>query len=173
MEGPHAPEFTHVGISLHRAVPSETESIVFTMVASQLLLASLFTFEAFGCDTHATGRILSTRQDAAANPVQSTRKYDYAASWNWVNLDPDAYGICQNGTQQSPIPLSLTQGLVRTILMCGAKAACLPKLGKACRDESESHCTPYSRKILLKISPNRHRCFAQGQNLVPLDKVAG
>lgn len=108
---------------------------MFKMVVWQLFLATLSALEALACDTHMTGRILSRQEEAPQNP---TRKYDYAASWNWVNLDPDAYGVCQNGTQQSPIPLSLANGLVRNLLLwcvvTGPRSSfdCLPS-AQACR----------------------------------------
>ncbi|KAF4337919.1 carbonic anhydrase [Fusarium beomiforme] len=34
----------------------------------------------------------------------------YDASWDWGAISPD-YHLCQDGTQQSPIPISLKQGL--------------------------------------------------------------
>jgi carbonic anhydrase len=37
-------------------------------------------------------------------------KWAYEASFNWGRLDPE-YALCQTGTQQSPIPLSLSNGL--------------------------------------------------------------
>jgi carbonic anhydrase len=37
-------------------------------------------------------------------------EWAYEASYNWGPLDP-AYDLCQTGSQQSPIPLRLDQGL--------------------------------------------------------------
>ncbi|CAN8102745.1 unnamed protein product [Discula destructiva] len=82
------------------------------MCATRFLYTFLLACGALACDLHETGMILTKRSDAppSASPPKA---YDYTASWNWANLDPDAYGTCQNGSQQSPIALSLTNGLAR------------------------------------------------------------
>ncbi|KAK7422696.1 hypothetical protein QQX98_001484 [Neonectria punicea] len=42
--------------------------------------------------------------------IQPMAEWAYEASFNWGRLDPN-YALCQTGTQQSPIPLSLSNGL--------------------------------------------------------------
>ncbi|KAF2683826.1 carbonic anhydrase [Lentithecium fluviatile CBS 122367] len=59
------------------------------------------------CPDHSNNKLLLKRAEISDN---ATAKWAYEASFNWGKLDP-AYALCQNGTQQSPIALSLSNGL--------------------------------------------------------------
>ncbi|KAH7114003.1 alpha carbonic anhydrase [Dactylonectria estremocensis] len=66
--------------------------------------------------TLAAGVSACARHDAASLALrkrqegQPNAEWAYEASFNWGRLDP-GYALCQTGTQQSPIPLSLSNGL--------------------------------------------------------------
>lgn len=47
---------------------------------------------------------------ATTSPTTTDRKWEYAESFDWGRADP-AYELCQSGTQQSPISLTLQNGL--------------------------------------------------------------
>ncbi|KAL8894911.1 MAG: hypothetical protein Q9207_008368 [Kuettlingeria erythrocarpa] len=78
-----------------------------------LSLLLLLPTSVFGCADH-TGRQrghLSKRQGVSGtNPSFITTDWAYDASYNWGAIQRD-YAECQTGTQQSPIALSLTNGL--------------------------------------------------------------
>lgn len=87
---------------------------------SPLLLATFFAVRSvFGCADH-TGLQrghLSPRHLAhkraevsTTNPSYISADWAYDASYNWGAIRPE-YATCQTGTQQSPIALSLTNGL--------------------------------------------------------------
>jgi carbonic anhydrase len=74
-----------------------------------MLLPSLLTLGAvvlptLACPDHSNNKIYKRAESTNAT------KWAYEASFNWGKLDP-AYHLCQNGTQQSPIALSLSNGL--------------------------------------------------------------
>ncbi|GIZ48313.1 hypothetical protein CKM354_001138000 [Cercospora kikuchii] len=55
---------------------------------------------------------LQKRQGVNATLPEDPRFWAYEASYDWGRLDPE-WVLCQAGTQQSPIPLRLDQGLSR------------------------------------------------------------
>ncbi|KAK5712025.1 hypothetical protein LTR15_012093 [Elasticomyces elasticus] len=55
---------------------------------------------------------LAKRQSVNQTIVREERDWAYEASYDWGRLRPE-YELCQTGTQQSPIPLRLDQGLSR------------------------------------------------------------
>ncbi|KAJ9115886.1 hypothetical protein QFC22_005029 [Naganishia vaughanmartiniae] len=72
---------------------------------AQSLVATLFAVMAIACPEHEFhSRALQKR----AEPGNMT--WAYEASYDWARLSPD-YVLCQDGTQQAPIPLRLDQGL--------------------------------------------------------------
>jgi carbonic anhydrase len=77
-----------------------------SLIASAALVAL-----AAACPQHDNGDIskLRRRADPPAGG-NKTADWAYEASYNWGKLDP-AYQLCQTGTQQSPIALSLSNGL--------------------------------------------------------------
>ncbi|KAL8750613.1 MAG: hypothetical protein Q9184_006363, partial [Pyrenodesmia sp. 2 TL-2023] len=81
--------------------------------SSYLFVFLLLLTAVSGCADH-TGRQrghLSKRQQAnGTNSSSDTPDWTYDASYDWGALRPD-YAECQTGTQQSPIALSLTNGL--------------------------------------------------------------
>ncbi|KAF1822711.1 carbonic anhydrase [Dissoconium aciculare CBS 342.82] len=52
----------------------------------------------------------NTANNNAVNKTAPVRDWAYEASYNWGRVNP-AYDLCQSGTQQSPIALSLSNGL--------------------------------------------------------------
>jgi carbonic anhydrase len=74
------------------------------MLASTLL-ATLFATLALACPEHDFhARHLQKRAE------ETNMTWAYEASYDWGRLSPD-YVLCQDGTQQAPIPLRLDQGL--------------------------------------------------------------
>ena len=71
---------------------------------SFLALGAILLPSTLACPEH-TNNNLRKRAEAT-----NATKWAYEASFNWGKLDP-AYHLCQNGTQQSPIALSLSNGL--------------------------------------------------------------
>ncbi|KAF2125346.1 carbonic anhydrase [Dothidotthia symphoricarpi CBS 119687] len=81
------------------------------MLIPSLLFVSLLP-SVFGCPQHENNERshLVGRQNNAQNPNNTTAIWAYEASYNWGKLSPE-YHLCQTGTQQSPIALSLSNGL--------------------------------------------------------------
>ncbi|KAL8869718.1 MAG: hypothetical protein Q9174_004060 [Haloplaca sp. 1 TL-2023] len=82
-----------------------------------LIFASLLADHASGCADHTglqRGHIsahLTKRQVVSGtNPSYIAADWAYDASYNWGAIQP-SYSMCQTGTRQSPIALSLTNGL--------------------------------------------------------------
>lgn len=71
--------------------------MLFPILATSLLSAS-----ALACADH------NYHAQKRAEPGQTI--WSYEASYDWARLSPD-YVLCQDGTQQAPIPLRLDQGL--------------------------------------------------------------
>jgi carbonic anhydrase len=72
---------------------------------SSILTLAIAASSALACADHSYhARSHSKRADPVAT------EWAYEASYNWGRLDT-SYHLCQDGTQQSPIPLLLTQGL--------------------------------------------------------------
>ncbi|KPM35724.1 hypothetical protein AK830_g10832 [Neonectria ditissima] len=59
------------------------------------------------CASHNTSPLAMKKRE-----TQPMAEWAYEASFNWGRLDPK-YALCQTGTQQSPIPLSLSNGLAQ------------------------------------------------------------
>lgn len=75
---------------------------LFSMINMLLVFLSIiFVSSTSACPQHSTNvhRRGSGSQD-----------WNYESTYNWGSLNT-SYATCQTGTQQSPIPLSLTQGL--------------------------------------------------------------
>lgn len=79
-------------------------SRAFTML-SQILTALLAASTAIACADHN----FHTRSQSKRSEATGAQ-WGYDASYNWGRLTT-AYHLCQDGTQQSPIPLLVTQGL--------------------------------------------------------------
>jgi carbonic anhydrase len=78
-----------------------------------LLVLAALASSILGCPQHEFVKpaSLQGRQNPTDPGANSTRNdWAYEASFNWGKINP-AYGLCQNGTQQSPIALSLSNGL--------------------------------------------------------------
>lgn len=77
------------------------------------LLAAALVLQALGCAEHENyiRPQHNKRQQGTTNsgPRQQTY-WQYEASFNWGRLAPE-YELCQTGSQQSPIGISLLQGL--------------------------------------------------------------
>jgi carbonic anhydrase len=85
----------------------------FTMLSPILLVLAALASSILGCPQHEFVKpaSLQGRQNPTDPGANSTRNdWAYEASFNWGKINP-AYGLCQNGTQQSPIALSLSNGL--------------------------------------------------------------
>ncbi|KAF4972265.1 hypothetical protein FSARC_1162 [Fusarium sarcochroum] len=81
------------------------------MRVSQLLAAATYVTSVLSCAQHNNHHSLKNKKrhiDPRAEP--GSTDWAYEASYNWGRLNPD-YQLCQTGTQQSPIPLVLKQGL--------------------------------------------------------------
>ncbi|KAL8917544.1 MAG: hypothetical protein Q9172_005800 [Xanthocarpia lactea] len=83
-----------------------------------LLVTSLAVRSVFSCADHtkrqsdplSRGHLSRKRQAFTnTNPVFNSPDWNYDASYDWGSIQP-AYAVCQTGTQQSPIPLSLANG---------------------------------------------------------------
>lgn len=67
--------------------------------------------QALGCAEHSNyRRATNSRRDAADPPISTERNWTYTDSFDWGRIDP-SYELCQSGTQQSPIALTLQNGL--------------------------------------------------------------
>ncbi|KAF1835149.1 carbonic anhydrase [Decorospora gaudefroyi] len=87
------------------------------MILQSLLLTVTLASSALGCAQHTNNKLprLQGRQDGVPLqpvPEANTTKNDWAyeASFNWGRIKPE-YRLCQIGTQQAPIALSLGNGL--------------------------------------------------------------
>lgn len=79
---------------------------------SNLFLAACAIQHALGCADH-TGRnhhFVKRQQVSPTNPSHISTDWAYDASYNWGAIKP-AYETCHTGTQQSPVALTLTEGL--------------------------------------------------------------
>ncbi|KAL8858980.1 MAG: hypothetical protein Q9178_004461 [Gyalolechia marmorata] len=83
-----------------------------------LLVASLAVRSVLSCADHSKRQSdlpspghLSRKRQAFSNnnPVYNSPDWDYSVPNDWGSIRP-AYAVCQTGTQQSPIPLSLASG---------------------------------------------------------------
>lgn len=70
------------------------------------LILPLVILTVLACPEHENNHFRRQKRVDTGNAT----KWSYEASFNWGKLDP-AYHLCQNGTQQSPIALSLSNGL--------------------------------------------------------------
>lgn len=79
------------------------------MVFPTLMLAAATLFStSIACPDHLNNNLrVEKRQSNATAPAKD---WAYDASYDWHVINPK-YFLCQNGTQQSPIALSATQGL--------------------------------------------------------------
>ncbi|KAH0399555.1 carbonic anhydrase, partial [Aureobasidium melanogenum] len=75
-----------------------------------MLLKSLPALAAMLQATFACPHELYLYKRQATNQTIETPEWAYEASYNWGRIDP-MYQLCQTGTQQSPIALSLNNGL--------------------------------------------------------------
>ncbi|KAK2614265.1 hypothetical protein N8I77_001111 [Diaporthe amygdali] len=81
------------------------------MLKYSLLVALSLATATLGCARHNYHGQLARRQDggnSSTGPEASDWSYD--ASFDWGRVSPE-YELCQSGTQQSPIALSLNNGL--------------------------------------------------------------
>ncbi|KAK3679568.1 hypothetical protein LTR37_021406 [Vermiconidia calcicola] len=81
-----------------------------------LLLANAL--YAYACPQHSNHKVsgaLNKRQQTGEEFYvrPDDQQWAYDASYDWGSIDP-AYELCQTGSQQSPIPLTLNQGLALT-----------------------------------------------------------
>ncbi|TEA10409.1 Carbonic anhydrase [Colletotrichum sidae] len=75
-----------------------------------MLLGLLMASEALACAGHRNYHAMDTRKrDTNPDPPKDA-DWAYEASFNWGRINPN-YTLCQTGTQQSPIALSLKNGL--------------------------------------------------------------
>lgn len=77
-----------------------------------LVVASGLVASILACPQHTYQRSgkIEGRQVAPPPNNETAPDWAYEASFNWGKVNPE-YGLCQNGTQQSPIALSLGNGL--------------------------------------------------------------
>ena len=87
-----------------------------SMMLNLLFIAACYVASASACADH-TGRKhpLVKRQQIAGqvsptNPSHITTDWAYDAPYNWGAIKPE-YQLCHTGTQQSPVALTLTEGL--------------------------------------------------------------
>ncbi|KAL8645841.1 MAG: hypothetical protein Q9210_006487, partial [Variospora velana] len=95
--------------STRHTVPTRNRESMFI----RLFVLSHLVASALGCADHTDRQRghLSKRQGASnTNTSSTTPDWAYDASYNWGTLQP-SYAVCQTGTQQSPIALSVTGGL--------------------------------------------------------------
>ncbi|KAH7067001.1 alpha carbonic anhydrase [Paraphoma chrysanthemicola] len=85
------------------------------MLFKSLFVAAALAPTIFGCPQHQNakrsklrGRQVTPPTDPGGNSTQND--WAYEASFNWGRVNPE-YRLCQTGTQQSPIALSLGNGL--------------------------------------------------------------
>ncbi|TIC99340.1 Carbonic anhydrase [Colletotrichum higginsianum] len=79
------------------------------MIAERLLGVLLLATNALACASHENHYNLADRKRDAEEAGPKT-DWAYEASFNWGRINPN-YTLCQTGTQQSPIALSLNNGL--------------------------------------------------------------
>ncbi|OHF01747.1 carbonic anhydrase [Colletotrichum orchidophilum] len=79
------------------------------MITTAFLGALLMTSGVLACAGHQNHYAMADRKRAEIAPLPSA-DWAYEASFNWGRLNPN-YTLCQTGTQQSPIALSLNNGL--------------------------------------------------------------
>ncbi|KAI4633154.1 hypothetical protein J4E80_000517 [Alternaria sp. BMP 0032] len=80
---------------------------------SIFLAAATLAPTALSCPQHTNAKRnvhLTTRQQVPPGTNVTQNDWAYEASFNWGKINPD-YELCQTGTQQSPIALSLGNGL--------------------------------------------------------------
>jgi carbonic anhydrase len=83
------------------------------MIYQKILFVAALVPSALSCPDHSNNvhSHLLGRQTPSSPPINITAPdWAYQASYDWGSIRP-AYRLCQTGTQQSPIPLSLTNGL--------------------------------------------------------------
>ncbi|KAI8932599.1 hypothetical protein NX059_010103 [Plenodomus lindquistii] len=83
------------------------------MFLKSILLAAAIAPAALACPDHSnSGHAPLGKRQTPQGPVRNTTQNDWAyeASYNWGRINPK-YRLCQTGTQQSPIALSLSNGL--------------------------------------------------------------
>ncbi|POS71566.1 carbonic anhydrase [Diaporthe helianthi] len=83
------------------------------MVGHSLVVALSLATATLGCATHNYHAQLAKRQDGTrvnSSPGPDEKDWSYDASFDWGRVSAD-YELCQAGTQQSPIALSLNNGL--------------------------------------------------------------
>ncbi|KAJ4335191.1 hypothetical protein N0V87_006345 [Didymella glomerata] len=85
------------------------------MLFSSLAYIAALAPAVLSCPQHTNNersRLVGRQSNPAQNPNSNTTRniWAYEASFNWGKLSPD-YRLCQTGTQQSPIALSLGNGL--------------------------------------------------------------
>ncbi|EXL93471.1 hypothetical protein ACKRZS_004203 [Fusarium odoratissimum] len=81
------------------------------MRISQLFAVATYVTSVLSCAKHNNHYSLKHKKrhiDPRAEPGKTD--WAYEASYNWGRINPD-YHLCQDGTQQSPIPIALKQGL--------------------------------------------------------------
>ncbi|KAI4119400.1 MAG: hypothetical protein LQ345_000708 [Seirophora villosa] len=79
----------------------------------RLLVLSHLIASVLSCADHTNrqrGHLSKRQEDSSTNSSSRAANWAYDASYNWGALEP-SYADCQTGTQQSPIALSLTNGL--------------------------------------------------------------
>lgn len=81
------------------------------MVSKTAVVFASLLAVASACDQH-TNYLTKPHLGKRQRTIPQDRDHDWAyeASYNWHTLN-DTYSLCQAGTQQSPIPLRLDQGL--------------------------------------------------------------
>ena len=86
------------------------------MMLQSLLIAAALAPAALACPQHQNAKRshLDRRQTVPLQPAPAANTtqndWAYEASFNWGKISPE-YALCQTGTQQSPIALSLNNGL--------------------------------------------------------------
>jgi carbonic anhydrase len=83
------------------------------MIFQSLLLAAAMVPSVLGCPQHTNNkraRVQSRQLQSEPDANTTQNDWAYEASFNWGRINPE-YALCQTGTQQSPIALSLGNGL--------------------------------------------------------------
>ncbi|KAL0943503.1 carbonic anhydrase [Colletotrichum truncatum] len=80
------------------------------MLAVVLLVSALLVSDGMACAGHGNYHAMGTKRQANPPPPPQAADWAYEASFNWGRINPN-YSLCQTGTQQSPIALSLNNGL--------------------------------------------------------------
>jgi carbonic anhydrase len=77
-----------------------------TLLAISTLLPNILS-----CPSHTNGERTNLQgRQTQSNTTKPPNDWAYEASFNWNRINP-SYALCQTGTQQSPIALSLNNGL--------------------------------------------------------------